>query len=64
MFLDGSLGSRTAWMLEPYAGTRDRGMPITGEKDVRDAVPPPRLPGSPARCMRSAMRRCAARWSC
>lgn len=38
MFLDGSLGSRTAWMLEPYAGTRDRGMPITGEKDVRDAV--------------------------
>ncbi|HEY8195967.1 MAG TPA: amidohydrolase [Gemmatimonadales bacterium] len=38
MFLDGSLGSRTAWMLEPYAGTRDRGMPITGEKDVRDAM--------------------------
>lgn len=38
MFLDGSLGSRTAWMLEPYAGTRDRGMPITGEQDVRDAV--------------------------
>ena len=38
MFLDGSLGSRTAWMLEPYAGTRDRGMPITGEEDVRDAV--------------------------
>ena len=29
MFLDGSLGSRTAWMLEPYEGTRDRGMPIT-----------------------------------
>jgi predicted amidohydrolase YtcJ len=38
MFLDGSLGSRTAWMLEPYAGTRDRGMPITGEKEARDAV--------------------------
>jgi predicted amidohydrolase YtcJ len=29
MFLDGSLGSRTAWMLKPYEGTRDRGMPIT-----------------------------------
>jgi predicted amidohydrolase YtcJ len=29
LFLDGSLGSRTAWMLEPYEGTRDRGMPIT-----------------------------------
>ncbi|HET9294001.1 MAG TPA: amidohydrolase [Gemmatimonadales bacterium] len=29
LFLDGSLGSRTAWMLEPYEGARDRGMPIT-----------------------------------
>ncbi|MEP7226409.1 MAG: amidohydrolase family protein, partial [Gemmatimonadales bacterium] len=38
IFLDGSLGSRTAWMLEPYAGTRDRGMPISGEKEARDAV--------------------------
>jgi predicted amidohydrolase YtcJ len=38
IFLDGSLGSRTAWMLEPYAGTRDRGMPISGEKEVRDAM--------------------------
>jgi hypothetical protein len=38
IFLDGSLGSRTAWMLEPYAGTRDRGIPITGEEEVRDAM--------------------------
>jgi predicted amidohydrolase YtcJ len=38
LFLDGSLGSRTAWMLEPYAGTTDRGMPITTEADARDAV--------------------------
>jgi hypothetical protein len=38
MFLDGSLGSRTAWMLEPYAGTRDRGMPITAENEARDAM--------------------------
>jgi predicted amidohydrolase YtcJ len=38
MFLDGSLGSRTAWMLEPYAGTHDRGMPITGETEVRNAM--------------------------
>ena len=38
IFLDGSLGSRTAWMLEPYAGTRDRGMPISGEREVRDAM--------------------------
>jgi predicted amidohydrolase YtcJ len=38
MFLDGSLGSRTAWMLEPYAGTRDRGMPITDVEDARAAM--------------------------
>jgi predicted amidohydrolase YtcJ len=38
MFLDGSLGSRTAWMLEPYNGTRDRGMPITAEDEARDAM--------------------------
>jgi predicted amidohydrolase YtcJ len=38
MFLDGSLGSRTAWMLQPYEGTRDRGMPITAEEDARTAM--------------------------
>jgi predicted amidohydrolase YtcJ len=38
MFLDGSLGSRTAWMLAPYDGTRDRGMPITGEREAADAM--------------------------
>ncbi|MGH7704212.1 MAG: amidohydrolase, partial [Gemmatimonadales bacterium] len=38
LFLDGSLGSRTAWMLEPYEDGRDRGMPITSEEDARDAV--------------------------
>jgi predicted amidohydrolase YtcJ len=38
MFLDGSLGSRTAWMLQAYEGTRDRGMPITGEEDARTAM--------------------------
>lgn len=38
MFLDGSLGSRTAWMLEPYAGTRERGMPITDEAEARAAM--------------------------
>jgi predicted amidohydrolase YtcJ len=38
LFLDGSLGSRTAWMLEPYQGTRDRGMPITTEREARDAM--------------------------
>jgi predicted amidohydrolase YtcJ len=38
MFLDGSLGSRTAWMLEPYEGSRNRGMPITAEADARAAM--------------------------
>jgi predicted amidohydrolase YtcJ len=38
MFLDGSLGSRTAWMLEPYDGTRDRGMAITSAEEARAAV--------------------------
>jgi predicted amidohydrolase YtcJ len=38
LFLDGSLGSRTAWMLEPYEGSRDRGMPLTGEREAADAM--------------------------
>ena len=38
LFLDGSLGSRTAWMLEPYRGTQDRGMPITNEQEAREAM--------------------------
>jgi len=38
LFLDGSLGSRTAWMLEPFEGTRDRGMPITSEEEAADAM--------------------------
>jgi predicted amidohydrolase YtcJ len=38
LFLDGSLGSRTAWMLEPYDGSRDRGMPITSEAEARAAM--------------------------
>lgn len=38
LFLDGSLGSRTAWMLEPYSGSRDRGLPITTEQQAREAM--------------------------
>jgi len=38
MFLDGSLGTRTAWMLEPYVGSRDRGMPITSEQAAAEAM--------------------------
>jgi predicted amidohydrolase YtcJ len=38
MFLDGSLGSRTAWMLEPYEGTRDRGMPVSDKALARAAM--------------------------
>ncbi|MEP7325629.1 MAG: amidohydrolase [Gemmatimonadota bacterium] len=38
MFLDGSLGSRTAWMLEPYEGSRDRGMPVTDRETAAQAI--------------------------
>ncbi|HEU4570317.1 MAG TPA: amidohydrolase [Gemmatimonadales bacterium] len=38
LFLDGSLGSRTAWMLEPFEGSADRGMPITGLAQAGTAV--------------------------
>ncbi|MEO6067914.1 MAG: amidohydrolase family protein [Gemmatimonadota bacterium] len=38
LFLDGSLGSRTAWMLKPFEGTSDRGMPITTLEVARAAI--------------------------
>lgn len=38
LFLDGSLGSRTAWMLQPYEDGRDCGMPLASEAEARQAV--------------------------
>jgi predicted amidohydrolase YtcJ len=38
LFLDGSLGKQTAWMLEPYEGSRDRGMPITALEQAQAAI--------------------------
>jgi predicted amidohydrolase YtcJ len=38
MFLDGALGSRTAWMLEPYVGTSDCGLNVLPEQEFRSAV--------------------------
>ena len=38
LFLDGSLGSRTAWMLEPYEASRNRGMPVAGEHAAAEAM--------------------------
>lgn len=38
LFLDGSLGSRTAWMLEPYEASRDCGMAITDELTAARAM--------------------------
>jgi predicted amidohydrolase YtcJ len=38
MFLDGSLGSRTAWMLRSYEGSRDRGMPLTDADEAARAM--------------------------
>lgn len=38
-FVDGSLGSQTAWMLEPYEGTRDRrGVLISDEETIAGTV--------------------------
>ncbi len=38
MFLDGALGSRTAWMLEPYAGTSTCGVKVLPEREFRESV--------------------------
>jgi predicted amidohydrolase YtcJ len=38
MFLDGALGSRTAWMREPYEGSDDRGIRTLEPAAFRDAV--------------------------
>jgi len=38
LFLDGALGSQTAWMLEPYEGTLDRGIVLTEEPAAREAL--------------------------
>src|SRR5690606_4228213 len=36
---DGALGSRTAWMLEPYAGTAGVGMAVDGPEVLAERVP-------------------------
>jgi hypothetical protein len=38
LFLDGALGSRTAWMRAPYAGSPDHGVQVMPEADFRDIV--------------------------
>jgi predicted amidohydrolase YtcJ len=38
LFLDGSLGSQTAWMLQPYEGSRDCGMALTSGDSAARAV--------------------------
>lgn len=38
MFLDGALGSRTAWMREPYEASSERGVQVMTERDFREAV--------------------------
>lgn len=38
VFLDGALGSRTAWLREPYEGSGDRGVSTLPPADFRDAV--------------------------
>ncbi len=38
-FSDGSQGARTAWMLEPYEGSDDPGMPLTPMEEIAEAIP-------------------------
>jgi predicted amidohydrolase YtcJ len=38
MFLDGALGSRTAWMRAPYEHSTDTGVEVLSESDFREAV--------------------------
>src|SRR5690625_3451160 len=38
-FADGALGSRTAWMLEPYRGTEGRGVTVHGPDVLKERFP-------------------------
>lgn len=38
MFSDGAQGARTAWMIEPYLGTDQTGMPLTPMDAIAEAV--------------------------
>lgn len=38
LFADGSLGSRTAWLEEPYTGTNDYGVPVMEPGELKAAV--------------------------
>ena len=38
-FVDGALGSLSAWMLEPYLGSEDRGLTLDGPDVLRERVP-------------------------
>lgn len=38
IFADGALGSRSAWLKEPYTGTNDCGMPLISPEELAGAV--------------------------
>jgi predicted amidohydrolase YtcJ len=38
LFADGAQGPRTAWMLEPYLGTSDYGMPLTPMDEIAERI--------------------------
>ncbi len=38
-FVDGALGSRTAWMLEPYAGTDETGVIVDSPETLQERIP-------------------------
>lgn len=45
IFADGGQGSRTAWMLEPYVGTDNRGLPLTPMPEIAAKVERANLAG-------------------
>ncbi|MBN2829832.1 MAG: amidohydrolase family protein, partial [Candidatus Cloacimonetes bacterium] len=38
IFMDGSLGSQSAWMFDPYQGTENTGMPLMSEEELYSLV--------------------------
>lgn len=38
LFVDGALGSQTAWMLKPYEKSQSRGMPVLDRRELQDLM--------------------------
>ena len=59
IFCDGSLGSRTAWMFEPFCGEGDnRGLSVIDGKELRDQIGTANRAGLPVICHAIGDRAC------